>query len=87
MADPPKAVILAYKRVTPTQVVLNWWPEAVDFYALTYGYQNEPETMGVPNISKDATEITIDGLRPNAYINASIWSFKNNCAVTTTVDP
>jgi hypothetical protein len=87
MADPPKPVILSYGRLGSTSVVLNWWPTSVDFYALTYGYVGEPETMGVPEITKDANQITIDGLQPNRRINTCIWSYKNNCAARICIDP
>lgn len=85
----PPQVQFSVTRTSPTSVQLNWWAiTGVDHYSVLYGYKSENE-MGIPFVKPDATQIDINGLKANQYINVRMMAeYPNKCVSwSTTIDP
>lgn len=85
----PPQVQFNVKRTSPTSVQLNWWAiTGVDHYSVLYGYESENE-MGIPYLKPDATQVDINGLEANRYINVRMMAeYPNKCVSwSTIIDP
>lgn len=85
----PPQVQFSVKRTSPTSVQLNWWAiTGVDHYSVLYGYESENE-MGIPFVKPDATQVDINGLKANQYINVRMMAeYPNKCVSwSTIIDP
>jgi hypothetical protein len=70
-------------------VVIRWLHDGTDItkWALTYGYERDNMPMGIPEIMKEAREVTLNGLQ-NRTVWVSILGFNGNeCESYIVFDP